>query len=262
MAAAPATTSGITISGITTAGAASSGGPIAPAAQTAGRDAGLDRSGAPSASARFSACGRYRWWLERCWDSRLPTLLFIGLNPSRADAERDDPTLRRLQSFARAWGFGRLEVVNLFARVAASPALLRRCVDPVGPDNDRQLIGRLEALRAEPRRGQPGDAAAAAGAAAAAIWLGWGNGGAWRGRDREVLQLLHRAMDCGPARGAAWGPASGPVTRPDAWTAAPALLVVGLTASGQPRHPLYVPGDAQPLPLLHPGSEFSVGTRP
>ena len=34
-----------------------------------------------AATAMFSACGRYRWWLERRWDSAGPTLLFIGLNP-------------------------------------------------------------------------------------------------------------------------------------------------------------------------------------
>jgi hypothetical protein len=29
---------------------------------------------------------------------------------------------------------------------------------------------------------------------------------------------------------------------------------VGLTASGQPRHPLYAPAAAQPLRLQHPGA--------
>ena len=85
-----------------------------------------------AAAAQFSPCGRYRWWLQRCWDPQRPPLLFIGLNPSRADAQRDDPTLRRLLGFARAWGYGGLEVLNLFARISASPAALRRCADPVG----------------------------------------------------------------------------------------------------------------------------------
>jgi hypothetical protein len=62
------------------------------------------------------------------------------LNPSRADATRDDPTLRRCLGFARAWGYGALDVVNLFAWRTSNPAALRHVPDPVGPDNDRTLV--------------------------------------------------------------------------------------------------------------------------
>ena len=167
----------------------------------------------------FSICGHYRWWLERRWDPQRPALLFIGLNPSRADGERDDPTLRRLQGFARAWGFGGLEVLNLFARISATPVALRRCADPVGVENDRWLEQRLRALPAE-----------------AAVWLGWGNGGVWQGRDQQVLKLIRQVL---PPMG------SSP------------LLVLGITASAQPRHPLYVPGGARPLRVEHPGAALS-----
>ena len=169
-----------------------------------------------TAQAQFSPCGRYRWRLERAWDPAQPRLLFIGLNPSRADAERDDPTLRRLVGFARAWGFGALEVVNLFARCSASPALLRRCSDPIGGDNDRWLRHRIGQLRWR---------------MADALWLGWGNGGGWRQRDQQVLRLIAAEL-----------PSAVP------------LLVLGLTAGGQPRHPLYVTAAAQPLQLQHPGT--------
>ena len=122
--------------------------------------------------ARFSRCHRYRWWLERVWDPAAPRLLFIGLNPSRADADRDDPTLRRLVGFARGWGFGGLEVVNLFARVGALPAQLRQAGDPVGPGNDRWIRHCL--------------------AHSSLVWLGWGNHGSWQQRDQQVLRLLRR----------------------------------------------------------------------
>jgi hypothetical protein len=164
--------------------------------------------------AAFSPCGRYRWWLERRWDGQRPRLLFIGLNPSRADGQRDDPTLRRLRGFAQAWGFGGLEVLNLFSRISPSPAVLRRSPEPVGALNDAWLIERLASLG-------PGDA----------VWLGWGNGGRWRQRDREVLALLQRHV-----------PAETP------------LLALALTAAHQPRHPLYAPAAAQPQRLQHPGA--------
>ena len=160
--------------------------------------------------AAFSADRRYRWWLQRRWNAEQPCLLFIGLNPSRANAERDDPTLRRLIGFARAWGYGGLEVVNLFARCSASPAVLRRSRDPVGAENDQWLQRSV--------------------AAAEALWLGWGNGGSWHQRDQQVLALLSAALPPGVP-----------------------LLTVGLTASGQPRHPLYAPAAAQPVQLQHPG---------
>jgi hypothetical protein len=163
-----------------------------------------------TAAACFSTCGRYRWWLQRRWQASRPTVLFIGLNPSSANAERDDPTLRRLVGFARAWGFGALEVVNLFARCSATPAVLRRSSNPVGAENDQWLQRCV--------------------ASADALWLGWGNGGSWGQRDQQVLALLEAALPPGVP-----------------------LLAVGLTASGQPRHPLYAPASAPPLRLQHPG---------
>lgn len=185
-----------------------------------------------TATAAFSSCGQYRWWLERVWQPAAPRLLFIGLNPSRADGQRDDPTLRRLVGFGRRWGFGSLEVLNLFGRISPSPAVLRRAADPVGADTDAWLQRRLAT--------QP----------EATLWLGWGNQGTWRGRDRAVLALLHHHPLL-QGRG---------------------LWTLGLTAAGQPRHPLYVAGTValqalawhNPEALGHPvGSpEFSVPPPP
>jgi hypothetical protein len=124
------------------------------------------------AAAAFSPCGRYRWWLQRQWEPRRPRLIFIGLNPSRADHRRDDPTLRRLVGLARGWGFGGLEVLNLFAWISPSPAALCRQVDPVGTDADRWLLRRL-ALHPQ-----------------APVWLGWGAQADRSGRSSEVLALL------------------------------------------------------------------------
>ena len=46
--------------------------------------------------AHFSDCGKYRYYLMRQW-SDLPMAMVVGLNPSTADAEDDDPTISALK---------------------------------------------------------------------------------------------------------------------------------------------------------------------
>lgn len=86
----------------------------------------------------------YRYSLTREWLTGKGTALFIMLNPSVADALRNDPTIRRCLSFAGRFGTQRLEVVNLFAWRSTDPAGLLLAQDPVGPENDRYI---LEAAR-------------------------------------------------------------------------------------------------------------------
>ena len=62
-------------------------------------------------TARFSANGIYRYLLTRSLGGSA-TCLFIMLNPSSADAENDDPTIRRCIGFANREGYGRLEVIG------------------------------------------------------------------------------------------------------------------------------------------------------
>lgn len=95
-------------------------------------------------SAVISSCGRYRYALSRQTGllNAGGTVLFIMLNPSTADAETDDPTIRRCLGFARRWGYRRLDVANLYAWRATDPARLHDAADPVGPEND-QWIARL-----------------------------------------------------------------------------------------------------------------------
>ena len=139
----------------------------------------------------FSRCGLYRWWLRRSWNPTRPTLVFVGLNPSQADGDREDPTLRRLISFAQAWGYGQLEVLNLFARVASQPSSLRRVCDPVGEDNDSWIHRRLAAQRHWwPGSVTSSDVSEDSVPRASLLWLGWGNAGAWCGRDRWLLSQL------------------------------------------------------------------------
>ncbi|NUT75044.1 DUF1643 domain-containing protein [Pseudomonas sp. C1C7] len=81
----------------------------------------------------------YRYFLSRQWGISGKKIAFIGLNPSTADAENDDPTIRRCIAFAKAFGGTSLSMVNLFAHRATNPSELLIAKDPVGPDNDYWL---------------------------------------------------------------------------------------------------------------------------
>jgi hypothetical protein len=69
----------------------------------------------------FSDCGRYRYRLTREWDDTRPPATFVMLNPSTADADRDDPTVRKCVRYAQRWDCGSLVVVNLYAYRATNP---------------------------------------------------------------------------------------------------------------------------------------------
>lgn len=87
-------------------------------------------------AACFSPCGLYRYTLSRRWADEGELCAFVMLNPSTADAERNDPTVTRCINFAKAWGYAGLEVRNIFALRATNPRQLYKVADPIGPDNN------------------------------------------------------------------------------------------------------------------------------
>lgn len=89
--------------------------------------------------AQFSDCGRYRYLLSRDVDPMGELALFIGLNPSKADARNNDPTIRRMRCFAGSMGLGLL-VVNLYAMVATEPDDLYSSTNRVGAFNDEWIL--------------------------------------------------------------------------------------------------------------------------
>jgi len=125
----------------------------------------------------FDVTGNYRYSLWRQWENTAH-LVFIMLNPSTADAQTNDATIRRCVGFAQSWGYGSLEVVNLFALRATQPQHLRDAVDPIGSACDHYLL--------------------AAAAKAERIVVAWGNWGCLHQRDRSVLMLLapHTPLHC------------------------------------------------------------------
>lgn len=120
-------------------------------------------------NAILSPCGLYRYKLAREWGTG-HKLAFIMLNPSTADAEQDDPTIRRCMRFARDTSFDGIEVGNLFAWRATKRAELTTVPDPIGPDNDAALI---EVIKRAP-----------------IVVCAWGDQGALRSRDRRVLKMI------------------------------------------------------------------------
>lgn len=129
----------------------------------------------------LSECGKYRYSLRRRWEPELPQVLFIGLNPSTADAQKDDPTVKKLIDYTHKWGYGGFAILNLFAYRATDQKDLQ------GLDS-RTLIGpRNETFLKEARvKYKP-------------VIFMWGNGvedlpiACWAWRER-VINLFPGAM--------------------------------------------------------------------
>jgi hypothetical protein len=89
-------------------------------------------------SAVISDCGRYRYRLDRDGPGDGATVI-IMVNPSTADAENDDHTIRKLRGFGERNRWGRLIVGNLFAFRATDVRELASTNDPIGPGNNSHL---------------------------------------------------------------------------------------------------------------------------
>jgi hypothetical protein len=125
------------------------------------------------ATATFSADRKHRFRLTRVWDLSLPRCTFVMLNPSTADAFRVDPTNRRCLDFAQRWGYGSLDVVNLFSIRSTDPVGIRHAAKPNREENDH--------------------AVSAAAADADLVVAGWGHHGRFANRADIVC--------AGPLRG-------------------------------------------------------------
>jgi hypothetical protein len=130
-------------------------------------------------SAVISQCQSYRYELRRIWDECKPLVLFVGLNPSIADAEVEDNTSRVCINYAKRWGYGGLLLGNLFAFRSTDQAGLFKAADPVGPDNDAAL----EKLQDQ----------------AALVVCAWSASGGYMQRNQAVLGRL-RDPHCEPPR--------------------------------------------------------------
>jgi hypothetical protein len=143
-------------------------------------------------SAVISECGRYRYKLQRAWTPS--PLCFVGwvmLNPSTADADIDDPTIRRCMAFSESWGFHGMYVANLYAYRSTDPSFLSRMASDIasGIENDGHLAD---------------------------------------------IALMSDRVIC------AWGVPGGKLIPEALWPYREKCYHLGLTASGAPKHPLYL----------------------
>jgi hypothetical protein len=100
--------------------------------------------------ALISACGQFRYRLWRRWGEGARVLVFIMLNPSTADGEADDHTIRKCVQFAIRLGYDGIEIVNLFAFRSRSPVVLRASGYQVGPENNAHIKAVLSVYGHEP----------------------------------------------------------------------------------------------------------------
>ena len=121
-------------------------------------------------SAIISDCGLYRYELRRIWQPKIGLVCWVMLNPSTADANSDDPTIRRCMGYTARWGYGGIIVVNEFGLRAKDPRELYKSDDPIGPENDEYIKK--------------------ASAEAVLTIVAWGNRGNYLGRDKIVLPML------------------------------------------------------------------------
>jgi hypothetical protein len=82
----------------------------------------------------ISDCGKYRYQLWRVWAFGKPKVLWIMHNPSTADADFDDATIRKIIKFSKSWGYGGLYVGNLFPYRSTDPKnLLNKPIEEIAP---------------------------------------------------------------------------------------------------------------------------------
>lgn len=115
---------------------------------------------------------KYRYTLHRIWDWSGSEALWIMINPSTADHEQDDATIRRVIRFSRRFGYGGFCVINLFAFRSRHRKDLRSADDPVGPDN-------LKVIERSLKENESG------------VWMAWGALEPWMlPHSRKVCEII------------------------------------------------------------------------
>jgi hypothetical protein len=160
-------------------------------------------------SATLSECERYRYRLYRSWDDG-PFIAWLMFNPSTADSDVDDHTIRKCVGFARKWGYGGIVVVNLFAFRSTDPRAVASMPfdEAVGPNADQHILTSL--------------------ATAGELICAWGCGAHMRNRTDRPKKLLRSIRRTYPSL---------------------PISCLGLAKDGHPRHPLTLPYETLKVPM-------------
>jgi len=91
-------------------------------------------------SAVFSTDRLYRYRLARRWDTGSGIVTWLMMNPSIADEQIEDNTIKRCIEFSNRFGYAGLEIVNMFGLISTNPIALVLHPEPVGPGNDQAIL--------------------------------------------------------------------------------------------------------------------------
>lgn len=130
------------------------------------------------AGADFSHDRKYRFRLWRIWDPEKPLVMFIGLNPSKADESKLDPTIESVIRISRTNGYGGFYMLNCWAFVSTDPKGLQH-----NPVSDRWNDDVLTTTAAKCKD----------------VVFAWGNFQVVTdtGRNRELIEMFPRAKCIG-----------------------------------------------------------------
>ncbi len=127
-----------------------------------------------NAGAEFSEDRKYRYSLWRIWQKELPLVMFIGLNPSTANEDENDPTIKSVCRIAKHNGYGGVYMMNCWAYIATKPEDLK--VNPMSTEWNNTVITLTAAICKD-------------------VVFAWGNFKIVKehGRDKELVEMFPRA---------------------------------------------------------------------
>lgn len=126
----------------------------------------------------ISSCKKYRYFIEREWDSSLDKAMFILLNPSETGLYEDNPTIRKCMGFSKGLGYGGIYLANLYSYRATNPKELKKVIEKKGEiyaqgEKNIEIIKKLE------KRSD-------------ILILGWGNNAKNFQMSQDILKILDR----------------------------------------------------------------------
>lgn len=136
----------------------------------------------------------------------------IGLNPSTATGDDDDPTVHKESFYTIWWGYERFIKLNAYAYRATKPVHMfearDRGIDIVGPENDAAIRCAVQLVRRNGGR----------------LLVAWGKN-IEPERQRRIAQLIGRDVQA---------------------------YCVAVNKNGTPKHTCYTRGDAVPIRWICP----------